>query len=88
MQELSTRSRSILQQLAEREELLGLELVIWSNGELKRGSVFARLATLVDCGLVSTRNDVGGTARFCITERGAQRLAATAPPGAGWYSWP
>ncbi len=53
MRSLSAKEACILELLAARGELYGLELVGASGGALKRGTVYVTLARMEDKGLVA-----------------------------------
>src|SRR5687767_10603577 len=65
---LSHKELLVLQLLAREEEMYGLQLVVASKGNLKRGTVYVTLGRMEDKGYVTFRTepapaDVGGMPR-------------------------
>jgi DNA-binding PadR family transcriptional regulator len=54
---ISATERLILELLAAREELFGLQMVELSNGGLKRGTVYVTLGRMVEKGFLESRQE-------------------------------
>ncbi|MGQ0542707.1 MAG: PadR family transcriptional regulator [Blastocatellia bacterium] len=54
---LSRGEMLILEMLISKGELFGLEMVAFSNGELKRGTVYVTLQRMSDKGYVESREE-------------------------------
>lgn len=53
----SAAERSIVELLAEHEELFGLQMVEFSGGRLKRGTVYVTLGRMVEKGYLESRQE-------------------------------
>ena len=80
--DLSAVERSILSLLPQGQRLYGLQLVAQSNGEIKKGSVYAFLQRLETRGLVSSRKSKSRRL-YQITKSGEKALQAALEPSQG-----
>ena len=53
----STAERLIVELLAEHQELFGLQMVEFSGGRLKRGTVYVTLGRMVEKGYLESRQE-------------------------------
>ena len=66
---LSHKEFVILEMLAQKNEMFGLEMVETSDGELKRGTIYVTLQRMSEKGLVESRQEARSENEIGIARR-------------------